>query len=205
MMLKHDSGPISAVLARLRRFAWGDAGSATVEFVLVIPLLAWCFIGTYTFFAAYRVQSINVKAAYTIGDQLSRETDFITPNYVASLAELHDFLVQSDEATRLRVTAFEFEEDDDTYRVIWSRGVGTSDRATDAIISDIRSRLPNMPDEEIAILTEVWIDFVPADYVGMPDMTFYESIVTRPRFADQICWNPIENGTALTGVCQAGH
>jgi hypothetical protein len=32
-------------------------------------------------------------------------------------------------------------------------------------------------------------------------MTFYEAIVTRPRFANQICWNPIENGNVLTSVC----
>ncbi len=190
---------------RLRAFVRGDGGTVTVEFVLVIPLLAWCFLGTYTFFAAYRTQSINVKAAYTIGDQLSRETDFITPVYMASLGELHDFLVQSDDATRLRVTVFEYESNDDSYRVIWSQGVGQAARATDSAITDVRERLPVMPDEEIAILTETWIAFAPADFSGLEDMTFYESIVTRPRFANQLCWNPVENGTALTGVCQAGY
>jgi Flp pilus assembly pilin Flp len=195
----------TALAERYSRFFRGESGSATVEFVLVIPLLAWCFIGTFTFFAAYREQSINVKAAYTIGDQLSRETDFITPAYMASLGELHDFLVQSNDSTRLRITAFEYEEDDDTFRVIWSRGVGLTGRVTDSSITDVRDRLPQMPDEEIAILTETWIDFVASDFVGMPEMEFYEAIVTRPRFADQICWNPIENGTSLTGVCQAGY
>jgi Flp pilus assembly pilin Flp len=197
--------PLRAATARLRRFFTAESGSATVEFVLVIPLLAWCFIGTFTFFAAYRAQAINVKAAYTIGDQLSRETEFITPAYIAALGELHDFLVQTDNATRLRVTAFEYEEDDDTYRVIWSQGVGQAGRLTDSAITDVRGNLPVMADEEVAILTETWLDFRPADFVGMPDSTFSEVIVTRPRFANQLCWNPIENGTALTGVCQAGY
>lgn len=190
---------------RLSAFVRGDAGTVTVEFVLVIPLLAWCFLGTYTFFAAYRTQSINVKAAYTIGDQLSRETDFITPVYIASLGELHDFLVQSNNATRMRITVFEYEADDDSYRVIWSQGVGQTARVTNTAITDVRARLPEMPDEEIAILTETWIDFAPASFSGLNNMTFSEAIVTRPRFANQLCWNPIENGTALTGVCQAGY
>ncbi len=120
----HSPRLLCSLARRLRSFLRGEGGSVTVEFVLVIPLLAWCFLGTYTFFAAYRTQSINVKAAYTIGDQLSRETDYITPIYMASLGELHDFLVQSDNATRLRITVFEFEDDDDSYRVIWSQGIG---------------------------------------------------------------------------------
>lgn len=200
-----EASMIRAARRLLRYFVRNEAGSVTVEFVLVIPLLAWCFIGTFTFFEAYRTQAINVKAAYTIGDQLSRETDYITPVYMASLGELYDFLVQSSEATRLRVTAFEYEADDDSYRVIWSQGVGAIPRTTDSAITDVRSRLPNMPDEEIAILTETWLDFTSSDFVGLGNLTFYEAIVTRPRFADQICWNPIENGTALTGVCQAGY
>lgn len=186
---------------RLRRFMAAETGSITVEFVLVIPLLAWCFLGTYTFFAAYRTQSINVKAAYTIGDQLSRETGFVTPAYIATLGSLHDFLVQSTEATRLRVTAFRYDQNDLTYRVIWSQGSGTTGRLANTAITDVRHRLPNMPHNEVAILTETWLDFVPADFVGLQDMTFHEAIVTRPRFANQICWNPIENGNALTSVC----
>jgi hypothetical protein len=196
---------VNRLTRRLRSFIRGESGTVTVEFVLVIPLLAWCFLGTFTFFAAYRTQSINVKAAYTIGDQLSRETDFITPVYMTSLGELHDFLVQTDNSTRLRVTAFEYEADDDSYRVIWSQGIGETPRVTDSAITDVRARLPEMPDEEIAILTETWIAFAPAEFSGLQDMTFSEAIVTRPRFANQLCWNPVENGTALTGVCQAGY
>jgi hypothetical protein len=201
----HRFPRLNRLTRHLRSFIRGESGTVTVEFVLVIPLLAWCFLGTFTFFAAYRTQSINVKAAYTIGDQLSRETDFITPVYMTSLGELHDFLVQTDNSTRLRVTAFEYETSDDSYRVIWSQGIGEAGRVTDSAITDVRERLPTMPDEEIAILTETWIAFAPAEFSGLQNMTFYEAIVTRPRFANQLCWNPVENGTALTGVCQAGY
>lgn len=189
----------------LRHFIRAERGSTTVEFVLVIPLLAWCFVGTYTFFAGYRLQAVNVKAAYTIGDQLSRETNFITPNYITAMGGLHDFLVEFNPTARIRITAFEYEQSDNTYRVIWSRGVRTTARVTDSSMTDIQNRLPVMVDEEIAVLTETWVSFQPSDLVGMTNMVFYEPIVTRPRFAGQLCWNPIENGTVATAVCQAGH
>lgn len=194
-----------SLLRTLRGFLRSERGGTTVEFVLVIPLLAWCFVGTYTFFAAYRLQVVNVKAAYTIGDQISRETNFITPSYIAAMGELHDFLVMGNPTAQLRITAFEYELSDNSYRVIWSRGIGQPNRVTDARMNDVQNRLPVMVDEEIAVLTETWVSFDPADMVGMDLITFYEPIVTRPRFATQVCWNSVENGTFATGVCQAGH
>lgn len=189
----------------LRRFARDESASTTVEFVLVIPLLAWCFVGTYTFFDAYRVQTINLKAAYTLGDQLSRETNYITPNYLAGLFSLHDFLVDLDTPTAIRFTVYEYEADDDSYRVIWSRGQGRTNRVTDSAITDVKHRLPEMPDEEISIMTETWVDVSPDEFVGLNPFTAYEVVVTRPRFAGQLCWNSVENGTSTTAICQAGH
>lgn len=187
------------------RFWRDERGSAAVEMMLVLPLLIWCFVGTFTFFEAFRLQTVNVKAAYTIGDQISRETNFVTPNYIQSMYNLHRFLVGTTLPTAVRITAFEYERDDDTYRVIWSRGVNRANRTTDGKIEDIRSALPIMPDEEIAILVETWADFEAADMVGLADFTSYEVVVTRPRFAAQICWNNSETGTSATGICQAGY
>jgi hypothetical protein len=190
----------------LRSFRKDETGSVTVEFVIVIPLLIWCFAGIHVFFQAYRTQTINVKAAYTLGDQVSRETNYITPVYMDSLENLHEFLTATNEPTSIRVTAFEYERDDDTYRVIWSQGRdGQLARITDARILDVRGYLPIMPDEEIAIMTETWVNFESADFVGLPPFTSYEVVVTRPRFASQVCWNPIDNGDQTTAVCQAGY
>jgi len=190
----------------LKQFGRDETGTVTVEFMIMLPLLIWCFAGMHVFFAAYRSQTINVKATYTIGDQVSRETNYITPEYVDSLNNLHEFLTNTSSPSAIRITAFEYERDDDTYRVIWSQGRGGQpNRPTDARILDVRSQLPVMPDEEIAILTEAWVDFQPGNFVGLEPFTSHEVVVTRPRFASQICWNPLNDGNQTTAVCQAGY
>ncbi len=190
----------------LKRFCRDEAGTITVEFMIVLPLLIWCFAGMHVFFAAYRTQTINVKAAYTLGDQVSRETNYITPEYMDSLDNLHEFLTNTRSPSAIRITAFEYEQDDDTYRVIWSQARGgQANRVTDSRILDVRSHLPVMPDEEIAILTETWVDFVADDFIGLEPFTSYEVVVTRPRFASQSCWNPLNDGNQTTAVCQAGY
>ncbi len=188
-----------------RQFRRDETGSVTVEMIIVLPLLVWCFMGMYVFFDAYRTQTINVKSAYTIGDQLSRETGYITPEYMDALFTLHDFLVHTPEINRIRVTAYEYERDDDSYRVIWSQGRGTAGRVTNARILDVKDSLPVMPDEEIAILTETWVDFVPDSFVGLAPYTNYEAVVNRPRFASQLCWNSLNDGDESTRICQAGY
>jgi hypothetical protein len=182
------------------RFMTDRSGSVTVEFVIVIPLLFWCFVGTFTFFDAYRTQMMNLKAAYIIGDQLSRETGVVVPAYIDGLGQLHQMMVGDAPDAKLRVTAFQFDGDDDSYRVIWSRGEGQAARTAGASITDVRKHLPEMGENEVHILTETWVDFRPADMVGMPDMTFSEAIVTRMR-TGRICWK--ENPTAGddTAVC----
>jgi hypothetical protein len=199
---------IEAIMMRFRhflqRFRKDERGTVAVEFMIVLPLLIWCFAGMHIYFMAYRTQTVNVKSAYTIGDQISRETGYVTPAYMDAMFSLHRFLMNTTSPTAVRVTAFEYERDDDSYRVIWSEGRGRPDRLTDARILDVRNQLPIMPDEEIAILTETWVDFVSDPIAGLGPFTSAELVITRPRFAGQICWNSLNNGTQTTAVCQAG-
>jgi len=166
----------------------------------VIPLLFWCFIATYTFFDAYRTDYVNSKASFTIGDQVSRERGIVVPAYVDGLGELQQMLVQSEDGVRLRVTAFNYRKDDDSYRVIWSGGVGETARSVGAKIDDIKDRLPAMGENDVHILTETWLDFSPADLVGMGDFTLYEPIVTRSRVG-RICWKASPTAPDNTALC----
>ena len=78
------------LMARLRR---REDGAMIVELVIMLPLLLWCFAGSWVFFDAYRTKAVNAHAAYTIGDTLSRETGYVTPDYLLSLKTLQQFLV----------------------------------------------------------------------------------------------------------------
>lgn len=187
--------------AAMRRFMRSEEGSISVEAMLILPILVWCYLGTFVFFDAFRSQSTNLKAAYTIGDTLSRETEYITPSYMDSLSALQTFLVDEDNGmARLRVSVYRFQESDNTYRVNWSRTRGGGLQLTDTMLADLRSNLPRMLNAEIAILVETWVGYHPTYSVGLQDFTFTDLVVTRPRFAGQLCAN-ITNGTDLTRIC----
>lgn len=192
-------------LARLRRalacFRRDESGSATVEAMIMVPMLLWFYFGTLVFFQAFHAQAVNGKTAYTIGDLLSRETDYVTPGFISGLFALQGVLLDTTAPRALRITVFAYDADDDRYVVRWSRPSGSIPALTTADLANMRDILPVMPDGEIAILTHSRVDFVPPQDVGLTDFTFDEYTVTRPRFAPQLCWNSVENGTAATAIC----
>jgi hypothetical protein len=185
----------------LKRLWRSEDGSIAIESMLMMPILIWCYLGVFVFFDAYRAQSVNIKAAYTIGDMLSRETGYITPAYLDSMYVLQQFLVDSVMNVDLRITVYRYQLSDNTYRVRWSFGRGGPTALNDAELATFRSILPNMPNNEIAILTETWVEYDPAFDVGLSTFTFEDKVVTRPRFAPQLCYNTLNNGTNTTAVC----
>lgn len=185
----------------LRQFVRSEEGSISIEAMLILPILVWCYLGTFVFFDAYRSQSTNLKAAYTIGDTLSRETLNITPIYMDSLSALQKFLVDEDNGiARLRVSVYRYQASDNTYRVNWSQTRGGAVQLTDTMLAQLRGNLPRMPNNEIAILVETWVGYHPTYSVGLQDFTFSDLVVTRPRFASMLCRN-INNGDATTRTC----
>jgi len=185
-----------------RRFRRDENGSISVEAMLVLPILIWCYLGTFVFFDGYRAQSVNVKASYTIGDMLSRETGFVTPAYMDSLHTLQQFLTNTVEPVRMRITLYAFDGPNDRYVVRWSqvRG-GAVAPLTNTTLAALRSALPIQLNGEVAILTESWVGYEPTFQVGIDPFTFYDVVVTRPRFAPQLCWNSVENGVMATATC----
>jgi hypothetical protein len=190
------------MLRRLaQRFRRDETGSITVESMLILPILIWCYLGTFVFFDGFRAQSINIKAGYTLGDTLSRETGYVTPEYMDSLFSLQQFLVDTVEPVQLRITVFRYTASDDSYRVRWSQARGGATALTTAGLGTLRDFLPDMADNDIAILTETWVGYEPAFDVGIQPFTFSDLVVTRPRFASQLCWNSVNDGTLATATC----
>ena len=69
------------------------------------------------------------------------------------------------------------------------------------VLATLRGRLPVMPDAEIAILVETWVGYSPTYSVGLADFTFQDLVVTRPRFAGQLCTNSSNTGGLATATC----
>lgn len=180
---------IKSLIARLRAFGADTRGSISVEFVLVMPFLFWAFMATYVYFDGYRQSAVNLKAAYTISDLISRETETINDDYIDSMYKLMQLLTRSTSSVSLRITVIRWDEDDDRYYVDWSTNRGYPTNLTNATIADIEAKLPVMPDNERVILVETINKFVPLFNVGMDDKDLENFVFTRPRFAPQVVYS----------------
>lgn len=193
---------LGKVRSYLRRFRRDDEGSIAVEAILVFPLLFWSVLATFVYFDAFRSQSNNVKAAYTISDALSRETGYITPEYLTSLYRLHEGLTTSNHNTKIRVTIIRYDADQDKYSVVWSQQRGGAGRLNTPMVEAMRDQLPVMPDNEILILYQNWIVYEPIFSIGLEAFTFENMVFTRPRFTpEQLCWNSENDGNYTTATC----
>lgn len=188
----------------LQRFRRDEKGGMAVELVLVLPLMFWAIMATWVFFDAFRMKSIAAKAAYTIADQIGRETNYVTPAYLDGLYQLHQFLTTSNHPTRLRVTVVRYVYNSQThsgqYKVVWSKTRGNIAALTST--TSIQQWLPIMPYDEIVLVVENGMAYEPMFSVGLGPMSFENVVVTRPRFnSAQLCYNSSNNGGTSTATC----
>jgi Flp pilus assembly protein TadG len=183
--------PFSRLLAaRLRAFADDKSGSVTIEAVIMLPILVWAYCALFTFFDAYRQTSINEKAAYTISDMISRETNPIDDNFLDGSFDMLNFLTRSSNERRMRVTVIRYDEDTHQRYVQWSETRGAVSPLDTGDLGGWDDKLPVMVDEELLILVQTWTDYTaPFPIVGLNDQTMETFVFTRPRYAMQVCWD----------------
>ena len=172
------------------RFVAGERGSVTVEFVIMKPLIFWAFMALFVFFDGYRQSSINLKAAYTISDILSRETDVVDDEYIDTMQSLFKFLTRDGSEASLRVSVVRWDNNDERYYVDWSQVRDWSGETawTDGSISQIESRLPVMAHMQRAILVETRNTYSPIFKVGLGEQELKNFVFSSPRFAPQVVW-----------------
>lgn len=178
---------LARLTARLAAFRDDTRGNVTLEFLLVFPLIAWAFAAVFVFFDGYRQSSVNLKAAYTISDLISRETGEVDDEYIDSMHSLLQTLTRAASPTMLRVTIIRWDKEDNRYYVDWSANRGYLTGLDDDSVVTLKDRLPTMPDGERVILVETNNTFQPSLKVGIGDIDLENFVFTRPRFAPQIC------------------
>lgn len=181
------------------RFQRDTEGSMPTEGVIAFAFLAWWYVASYQFFDAFRQKNVNLKAAYTISDLLSRETGYdssvpgsvpIDQAYVDGLNKVFDYLTYSGRPTWIRVTSIKYDGDEKKYKVHWS---ATSSNVTfpkhnDTSINNEAWRLPVMPAGDTVILVETSMAYDPIFTFVLPSAWVNNFIVTRPRFASCVPW-----------------
>ncbi|WP_281983325.1 TadE/TadG family type IV pilus assembly protein [Thalassorhabdomicrobium marinisediminis] len=191
---------------RLRRFRREDEGSILAEAVIMFPTLFAAMLATFVFFDAFRNQSVNLKANYTIADSISRQSNFITNTYMVNMWNLHRFLTDSNHLTRLRVSIIKYDADKEEHSVVWSRAKGGGDNYDHVPITTIglnASEIPLMPNNEVLIVVQTEVIYEPNFSIGFGAFAFVNTTYTRHRWSpNNVCYRNTE--TSGTMYC-SGH
>lgn len=176
----------------LRRFRQEETAAVALEAVIITPVLAWAFIGSFVVFDAFRTYNTSIKATYAIADVLSRQSATIYPRDIEGYTDIFEHMVRNDGNARLRATQISYDADTDTFRVDWSHATNGEARLFTANLIDYEGLLPTMADAETILLVETFIPYTPAFEIGMTLTTFENATFTRPRFAGQVPFDPVD-------------
>lgn len=177
-------------LSKLRSFARETKASASVEAAIIFPFVFWAYAAMFTYYEAYRAQAVAEKAAYTVSDMISRETNPITPSYMTNARNIYkDLSGLSPGQTAMRITLLRWDGERNRFRIDWSQRRGDIPRLRNRDVRDYDELLPPLIDNERIILVETASDYDPAFSVGLEPRVIETFVYTRPRFAPQIVWD----------------
>lgn len=175
---------------RLTLFGRDQRGSMPTEGVMAFAFLVWWYIASFQFFDAYKQKNINLKAAYTVADLISREVDPIDATYVMGLNKVFDYLTFSNKPTQIRVSSIYFDTGTNTYKVNWSYSTSTVNVAyNNGTLQSIQSKIPVLPAGDTVIIVQTYMAYEPIFSVGLNAMVYDTFIATRPRAVPCIRWD----------------
>lgn len=164
-------------------FSREERGSIAVEAVLILPMLFWTFMVLFSSFHAFRTYTLNQKAAYTIGDMISRETNPLDATYMNGARELLGYLTNaSRDNVSVRVTQVRFDAESGNFERIWGLAMGFQGTSTDAEVRTWSGKLPVMPDGEQVIVVETAAAYTPPFDVGFHERDVENFVFTRSRY-----------------------
>lgn len=178
-------------------FRKDERGSIAVEAVVILPMMFWTFLALFATFHSYRTYSVNQKAAYTIGDMVSRETNPIDPTYMDGALDLMEYLTSAAPSeTAIRFTSVQYDEENDTYIHDWSESRGYMPAATPSEVAGWDDMLPVMPDNEFVMVVETFILYDPPFETGMTQREVHNFVFTRPRYAPRVLWSDSDGSSS---------
>ncbi|KIN69070.1 TadE/TadG family type IV pilus assembly protein [Sulfitobacter donghicola] len=169
-------------------FARDEKGSASIEAVIMIPLMFFVMICVVTLLDLTRLHGMHQKAAYTISDMISRETLAIDADYLAGSHALLNTLTRDPQDSTVRVSVVRYDATNNIFKLDWSK---TSGYATPVSNHDVRNwttKLPKMVHNERMIVVETNAIYQPPFQIGLGNQEIDNFIFTRPRYAPQVLW-----------------
>lgn len=172
----------------LRRFSRDEDGSASIEAMIMMPMVIWFYLAMFSFFQTYQEINVNQKAAYTIGDMISRETFPLDSSYIDGVQDMLGYLTRSSSESAIRITSLQYDTTDDRYYVQWSKARGGVLPVDNAIVADWNNRIPILMDKEYITITETWTDYDPPFNTGLGRKNINNFVFTRPRYAPRVLY-----------------
>ena len=174
---------LSKLRQALQSFRRDDGGSVVAEAVVVLPLFLWAYIALFVYWDAFRSMNTVQKSAFTISDIISREQTGITTAYVDGLGKALEYLIDEDQNAILRVTSVTWSATNNQFEVHWSRSPdGKLPELNNATLQALAYQIPTMSPGDYVIVLEIEVQYKPSFDIGMPDQTYKQFVVTRPRF-----------------------
>ncbi|KIN63973.1 hypothetical protein Z946_2856 [Sulfitobacter noctilucicola] len=179
---------LARIKSRLSGFGRNEDGTIALEAMIVLPVMFWAFLSMFSIFDAFRTYSINQKAAFTIGDSISRETAPLDQAYLTGTLQLFEYLSQSQGQSALRVSSLWYDAAQDRFFADWSKSNGTVAELSSDDVETWQTKLPVLPDGERIMLVETWSEYDPPFATGLERREITNFVFTRPRFAPRVCW-----------------
>lgn len=172
---------------QLTRFRDQEDGLVMTEFLLMLPLLIWTFMALFIYWDAFRTINQAQKAAYSISDLMSRQSD-VTPQFVDGMQALSTYLMNDSPDVKLRITSVEYDQQENKHYVLFSRSPQSKmTPLTNTTLAAKKDHIPLMADNDSVIIIETSISYDPAFEVGIPTQTFDNFVVARPRYYRRVC------------------
>lgn len=181
---------LKSISNRVRNF-WQDCrGDGSIELIIIMPALFWVFAWMVSMFDTYRQESLSIKAANTIADMISRETQPIDQTYLNNSQKILATLVRRSvsEAPALRVSMVRWDAEEGGFIKTWSKTAGTKGSISTLTVPTDLDRLPALLDQESVLIVETFLDYKLPFKIGINDHTISSYAFVRPRFSSQILW-----------------
>ena len=173
------------------RFSKEEDGSAALEASFMIPLMFFVVLSMFTIFDAFRQYAMHQKAAYTLGDMISRETLPIDASYLSGAHALFDELTRDPQESTIRVSVVRYDENNDIFKLDWSQTQGYATALSNHSVRNWTDRLPVMVHNERMIVVETFANYATPFNTGLGEREITNFIFTRPRYAPQVLWEDI--------------
>ena len=167
-----------------------ERGSIAVEAVVILPMMFWTYLALFSTFHSYRTYAVNQKAAYRIGDMVSRETNPINPAYLTGAQQMLMYLTNSTQGdAAIRITSVKYDAANNVYKRDWSEAKGYVGPATNTMVATWDDQLPVMPDNERVVVVETFTKYDPPFNTGLANREVRNFVFTKPRYAPQVLWS----------------